>query len=50
MLYTPRWGRFERQKLQQAVADPSGAAARDLVDRFVLVGLPQRYRREVGPA
>jgi SAM-dependent methyltransferase/uncharacterized protein YbaR (Trm112 family) len=48
MCYTPRWGRFERQKLQQAVSDPTGAAARDLVDRFVLVGLPDRYRR--GPA
>lgn len=48
MCYTPRWGRFERARLRQAIDDPTSAAARELVDRFVLVGLPQRYRRDVG--
>ena len=46
MCYTPRWGRYDRRSLQRALAEPTSQAARDLVDRFVFVGMPQQYRRE----
>lgn len=48
MCYTPRWGSFERRKLERALAEPGSPETRALVDRFVLVGLPQHYRRDTG--
>ena len=48
MCYAPRWGKYDRGSLQRALAEPGSQAARDLVDRFVFVGLPRAYRRETG--
>src|SRR5690606_22022999 len=43
MCYTERWGRVDKAQLRKALADPQSAAASDLVRRFVLVGVPDRY-------
>ncbi|MGE0311252.1 MAG: methyltransferase domain-containing protein [Lautropia sp.] len=44
--YTQRWGKIDRAQLRRALADPEGEDARELIDRFVLVGMPERYLRD----
>ena len=46
MAYTERWGAISRSGLRQALADPRSAAASDLVGRFALIGVPDRYVRD----
>ena len=43
MSYTERWGRIDKARLRQALADPRSAAASEMVERFVLIGVPERY-------
>ena len=43
MTYTERWGRIDKDQLRRALADPRSAAASDLVGRFALIGVPDRY-------
>ena len=50
MGYTERWGRLDKAQLREALANPGGEAARRLVERFVLVGVPDSYVRDrLGP-
>ena len=46
MGYTERWGRVEKARLREALANPASEAARQLVGRFVLVGVPDNYVRD----
>jgi SAM-dependent methyltransferase/uncharacterized protein YbaR (Trm112 family) len=45
MGYTERWGRLDKGQLREALAHPASEAARQLVGRFVLVGVPEHYTR-----
>ncbi|MGE0803808.1 MAG: methyltransferase domain-containing protein [Lautropia sp.] len=49
MSYTERWGRIDKQQLQAALRNPSGATASELLRRFVLVGVPDRFIRDRYP-
>ena len=44
--YTGRWGKIDRAQLRRALAEPDGEDANALIDRFVLIGMPQRYLRD----
>jgi hypothetical protein len=46
MSYTPRRARIDKARLREALADPGGRAAGELVERFVLIGVPQGYVRD----
>jgi SAM-dependent methyltransferase/uncharacterized protein YbaR (Trm112 family) len=43
MAYTERWGRVDRAEYGTALADPGSASAANLLERFVLIGVPDRY-------
>jgi len=50
MGYTERWGRLDKAQVREALANPDGEAAQRLVERFVLVGMPDDYVRDrLGP-
>jgi SAM-dependent methyltransferase/uncharacterized protein YbaR (Trm112 family) len=50
MSYTERWGKVDKNDLRLALADPDGEAAYWLMERFVLIGVPDRYLRDrLGP-
>ena len=46
MCYTERWGRVERRQIEMALSNPSSPAASELLRRFVLVGVPDRFVRD----
>ena len=46
MSYTERWAKIGKDRLREALADPGGAAASELVGRFVLIGVPKAYLRD----
>jgi SAM-dependent methyltransferase len=46
MSYTQRWARIEKARLREALNDPGSRAAGELIERFVLVGVPQGYIRD----
>ena len=46
MSYTQRWATIGKAQLREALADPAGAAASELIERFVLIGVPQVYLRD----
>jgi SAM-dependent methyltransferase/uncharacterized protein YbaR (Trm112 family) len=46
MSYTDRWAKIGKDRLGEALADPHGAAASELLARFALIGVPQAYVRD----
>lgn len=46
MCYTDRWGKIDKDELRRALAEPHGAAASELIGRFALIGVPDRYVRD----
>ena len=46
MSYTERWGKIDKKMLRLALEDPGSEAAKGLVARFALIGVPDRYVRD----